>query len=188
MGPLRLMQLLTIAWLASEALIFLRDRQPGAEARRDLGSRLGLFAAIGIGFFVANQAVAQQWLPLPGPRAGWMIAGTLLVVGGILYRQYAVRRLGAYFRTQVTMLDDHRLITDGPYARLRHPTYSGALLTCAGIGVVAGSGVALAAMVGLPLAAFAYRIGVEERALAEHFGADWAAYRARTAALIPGLW
>ena len=188
MGPLRLMQLLTIAWLASEALVFLRDRQAMTGTRRDFGSRLGLFAAIGLGFFVAFQAAAQQWGPLPGPRAGWMIAGALLAVAGILYRQYAVHWLGAFFRTQVTLLDDHRLITDGPYARLRHPTYSGALLTCAGIGVVAGSGVALAAMVGLPLAAFAYRIRVEERALGEHFGADWTAYRARTAALIPGLW
>lgn len=182
------MQLLTIAWLVSEALIFLRDRQAMTGTRRDLGSRLALFAAIGLGFFVAFQAAAQHWGPLPGPRAAWMIGGTLLVVAGILYRQYAVRWLGAFFRTQVTMLDGHRLITDGPYARLRHPTYSGALLTCAGVGVVAGSGVALAAMVGLPLVAFTYRIRVEERALAEHFGADWTAYRARTPALIPGLW
>lgn len=188
MGPLALMQLLTIAWLASEAIVFRRDRQAMTGTRRDVGSRLGLFAAIGLGFFVAVQAVAKQWAPLPGSRAAWMIAGTLLAVAGILYRQYAVRWLGAFFRTEVTMLDNHRLITDGPYARLRHPTYSGALLTCVGIGLVLDSGVALAAMVGLPLIAFAYRIRVEERALGEHFGPAWAAYRERTAALIPGLW
>ena len=188
MRPLALMQLLTIAWLASEFIVFQRDLQPKSGIRRDLGSRLALFAGIGVGFFVAVQAVAQNWAPLPGPRAAWMMAGAVLAVAGILYRQYAVRWLGAFFRTQVTLLDDHRLITDGPYARLRHPTYSGALLTCAGIGLVAGSGVALAAMVGLPLIAFAYRIRVEERALGEHFGADWNEYRERTAALIPGLW
>ena len=188
MRPLALMQLLTIAWLASEFIVFRRDLQPKSGTRRDLGSRLALFAGIGLGFFVAVQAVAQHWAPLPGPGAAWMIAGTMLAAAGILYRQYAVRWLGAFFRTQVTLLDDHRLITDGPYARLRHPTYSGALLTCVGIGLVTGSLIALAAMVGLPLIALAYRIRIEERALAEHFGAAWSAYRERTAALIPGLW
>lgn len=37
--------------------------------------------------------------------------------------------------------------------------------------------------------AYAIRIPAEEQVLAEHFGAEWAAYRAHTRwRMLPGLW
>jgi protein-S-isoprenylcysteine O-methyltransferase len=99
-----------------------------------------------------------------------------------------VRTLGRFFRTHVTLLEEHRLVTDGPYRVLRNPAYTGTLATLAGLGLMQGYAFSLAAAVGPPLAAFAWRIRVEERALAERFGPAWEAWRRRTWALLPPVW
>jgi protein-S-isoprenylcysteine O-methyltransferase Ste14 len=81
----------------------------------------------------------------------------------------------------------HRVVSTGPYAWVRHPMYSGAILFFVGAPLLLGSwwGVAMA-----PLFAvlFAIRAGIEERALVAGLPgyADYIAqvrYR-----LIPGIW
>lgn len=186
--PTSLAHLVMLPWLVSELIVFRSDRQSATGQRRDGFSRPLIFIAMGLAAFLAFGARARgQWL-LPGPPLLWTVVGAMTMVAGILLRQRAVRFLGAYFRTHVTMLDDHRLITDGPYARVRHPSYTGGMLSCIAVGLSLGSAASLLAMTLIPLAAFVYRIRVEERALAGHFGAAWASYRGRTEALIPLLW
>ncbi len=85
-------------------------------------------------------------------------------------------------------MDDHELIEDGPYRRVRHPSYTGMLVSCIGLGVAMGNMAAILLLTLLPMAGLANRIRVEERALAKAFGREWEIYRARTAALVPGLW
>ncbi len=175
-----------LTWMGSESLIFWRDRQAGKGRREDRASRLVIFIGmtIAVSLAVRMSAVAR----LPGPAVGWSLVGAVLMAGGIFLRQRAVRWLGLYFRTRVTLLDDHQLIGDGPYRRVRHPSYTGGLLSCLALGVALGSAVSVAAMVIIPAAAFAYRIRVEEAALAAHFGDQWTVYRAHRTALIPGVW
>src|SRR3954468_6573257 len=71
----------------------------------------------------------------------------------------------------------HRVISSGPYAWVRHPMYSGAVLYFAGVALLLGSwwGVAMA-----PLFAvlFAIRARIEERALVAGLP-GYAAYAAR---------
>jgi protein-S-isoprenylcysteine O-methyltransferase Ste14 len=99
---------------------------------------------------------------------GWplVIAGAYLVVG-------AVRAAGP-----IDLERPARLVTDGPYARIRNPMYAGWALASLGLGLVADSGWIVAAV---PLAAVVAHRAVlrEERRLAESFGADFAAYRSR---------
>jgi protein-S-isoprenylcysteine O-methyltransferase len=85
-------------------------------------------------------------------------------------------------------MDGHRLIESGPYAYLRNPSYTGSLVTCLGFGIAVGNGLSLLVMLVGPGLAFAYRIAVEERVLAERFGLAWQGYRARRWALVPPLW
>lgn len=188
MDPLRCTQYLMSAWLLSELLIFRSDRQEGKGKRNDGFSRPLIFLAMGLATWLAFIARARSWWLLPGSPVTWCAIGGAAMLSGIVVRQHAVRYLGAYFRTHVTMLDDHRLITDGPYARLRHPSYTGGLISCAGVGLALGSGTSLLAMLLIPLVAFAYRIRIEERALGSHFGEAWIDYRRRTKALIPFVW
>lgn len=188
MNSLAFAQLMAMLWLLSESFIFARDFGSKRGQRRDRGSRLSVFVAMGLSAALALAAVRGHWLVLPGPLMMWQVSGLFLFVIGMLMRHRAVIWLGDYFRTKVTLLDDHRLVTDGPYARVRHPSYTGVLLNTVGFGLATGNGVALIAFALLPMAALAYRITVEEKALAEHFGPEWQAYRGRTHALIAGLW
>ena len=188
MSPVSLAQFLAIPWVASEMIVFLRDRQPGGGERRDRASRLAIFAGIGLGVVLAIRFAHLGVWPLPGPAFGWLAAGGAIMIFAIAFRHRAVRWLGVYFRTKVTSLDDHKLVTDGPYARLRHPSYTGVLLCCSGYGIAFASLASALVLTILPGLALAYRIRVEERALAERFGPEWDAYRGRTSALIPGIW
>ena len=74
------------------------------------------------------------------------------MVGGVAFRLWAVLSLGRFFRVAVTTQDDHRLIERGPYRRLRHPSYTGALVTLFGFGLTIGNWLSLAAAVLPPLA------------------------------------
>jgi protein-S-isoprenylcysteine O-methyltransferase Ste14 len=79
-------------------------------------------------------------------------------------------------------------VTRGPYARIRHPSYTGLLLIVAGFGLAVGNWLSLALCLLLPLPAVVWRIRVEEAELERVLGEAYAAYRARTARLVPGLW
>jgi protein-S-isoprenylcysteine O-methyltransferase Ste14 len=115
------------------------------------------------------------------PRAA---AGLALVAIGLGLRIAAMRQLGSRFDPTVAILAGHALETRGPYARIRHPGYAGALLAALGGALVFASalGLPLVALMGLGLAG---RIRDEERTLLAHFGGEYAAYRARTGAFLP---
>jgi protein-S-isoprenylcysteine O-methyltransferase len=84
--------------------------------------------------------------------------------------------------------DDHRLVVDGPYRRLRHPSYAGAILMFTGVGIGLGNAVSVTALVLLPAIGFIERIPHEEALLRESFGDSYTEYARHTRRLLPGLW
>ncbi|KAM5543065.1 hypothetical protein V8D89_003449 [Ganoderma adspersum] len=67
--------------------------------------------------------------------------GTLLGMAGGLTRLWCHRSLGRLFTWEMSVRDDHRLITIGPYAIVRHPSYTGlALIACGNILLLASKG------------------------------------------------
>jgi protein-S-isoprenylcysteine O-methyltransferase Ste14 len=100
-------------------------------------------------------------------------------------RIWAVRTLGPHFTGLVTVEASQPVIDSGPYALLRHPAYSGALLAGIGGAVLFASNVALALTLLLALPVYLFRIRVEEQALGARLGAAYARYRARTWMLVP---
>lgn len=73
----------------------------------------------------------------------------------------------------------------GPYRFVRNPSYTGALMTLAGIGILLGNAPALFLMTIPPLLMFLHRIRVEERVLSKGFGSQWVDYRSQTWRLVP---
>lgn len=71
---------------------------------------------------------------------------------------------------------------------MRHPAYTGLLLRYLGFGLAFANWLS-AALIFLPLLCVtAYRIRVEEQALHEHFGEEYAAYAGATKRLVPGIY
>ncbi len=130
-------------------------------------------------------AARRGWVMLPAAGVvSWI--GVALAAAGLALRVASILRLGARFSPLVAVQHEHALETAGPYAWVRHPGYSGALIACLG-GAVAFGSAAVLPLVALMLVAELARIRAEERVLASHFGEAWNAYAARTGALVPFL-
>ncbi|KAG6336765.1 hypothetical protein ID866_2334 [Astraeus odoratus] len=67
------------------------------------------------------------------------IIGSIVVLTGLLIRVWCYRTLGRLFTFQLALLSKHKLITTGPYAIVRHPSYTGAMLVFAGTTLVYGT-------------------------------------------------
>jgi protein-S-isoprenylcysteine O-methyltransferase len=174
-----------LIWLVSELRIMIRNRG-GTGENLDMGSRVWVVALIGMGL---GAAVALAWQG-SGPLAGWwpVAVGLLIALSGIALRQWSVATLGAFFTTAVEVQAHHRIIDTGPYTRLRHPSYSGALLTGVGMALALGSWLGCIVAAALALAGIVQRILVEERALASRLGPAWTAFARHRHRLIPLVW
>lgn len=110
--------------------------------------------------------------------------GVAITVGGLLLCVWARLSLGTFWSDKVVLKVDHQLIQTGPYARIRHPIYSGVLFAIAGTAVAIGEwrGVVALALLGTNYAIKARR---EERILESHFAEEFAMYRSRAGFLLP---
>jgi protein-S-isoprenylcysteine O-methyltransferase Ste14 len=121
-----------------------------------------------------------------GPWAAWL--GATLAVAGAALRVWSVAVLGRYFTYVVRVSPDQKVVETGPYRLVRHPSYSGAMLMAAGIGLSLRHVWPLLIIVASSLLAYLIRIRVEERALAQGIGEPYRDYMRRTRRLIPYLW
>jgi protein-S-isoprenylcysteine O-methyltransferase Ste14 len=176
------------AWAASEiigSIILPRFRHHRAGTkleRKDKNSALavniGIIASVYIafGFSLVRIAVLPEWVFYPG---------ILLMFGGIIIRQWSIAVLGGFFSVMVSVQEGQTIIRRGPYRFIRHPSYTGTLMTLAGIGLAVQSWGALLTLLIVFGMVYRYRIGVEEKALIEHFGDEYLAYMHDTKKLIP---
>lgn len=109
-----------------------------------------------------------------------------MFLGNVL-RWYSAAVLGKYFTFDVAIQSGQTLVELGPYRYIRHPSYSGALLTLLGFGLALGNWAGLMAAVSCMGFAYAYRITIEEAALASGLGDAYTQYMKRTWRLIPFL-
>jgi protein-S-isoprenylcysteine O-methyltransferase len=178
-----------LTWAAFELWVASRDRRAAKGDRQDRGSLFFLVAMIVAGIFTMFSApayVPRLHIVLPGPAL--FIVALVLIWGGMVFRLWAIRTLGHFFRTTVLLHDGHRLVSEGPYRLLRHPAYAGSLITIIGFGLFLNNWVSLLGALGFILIGYGYRIQVEEKALGTRFGETFRAQQARSWALIPYVW
>ena len=145
----------------------------------DVSGALSIPAGIVVGFTGYGRVRAFE------PYAS---AGLVLLVAGTALRWAAIRALWSYFTVNVSILEGQRVVRRGLYGVVRHPSYAGLLLRYLGLGLASANWLS-AALVFLPLlAATVYRMRVEEEALGEHFGEEYAAYARETKRLVPGIY
>jgi protein-S-isoprenylcysteine O-methyltransferase len=111
--------------------------------------------------------------------------GLAIFVGGLVLRWTAILWLGKFFTVNVNVAEDHRVIDDGPYRLIRHPSYTGAIAAFLGFGLCTGNWLATAIVV-IPVTwAMLRRIRLEERVLNSALGDAYRNYSLRTKRLIP---
>lgn len=60
------------------------------------------------------------------------LIGTLSTIQGSVLRWWCYQVLGRHFTYELSLLKDHRLVTEGPYTIVRHPAYTGGLMSTFG--------------------------------------------------------
>lgn len=176
-------RLVTLAWVAVETALVVRERRwrrasAGLDRRSYLVLSVSVVSAIAITIAFASSNRTE-------PRLAIALA---VLAAGVALRVWAVRTLGAAFRVVVSISEDQRLVTGGPYRILRHPSYTGLLLALLGIGLANGTVISVAAVIVVPVPAILWRVHVEEAALDASFGSAWEEYARHTRRLVPGLW
>src|SRR3569833_2753206 len=177
------------SWFVMEMWILSRDSRRFKGRTADRGSFMGFVICIPVALILAFNAAGrlpQLHIVVLQPGLSW--AGIAMIWAGMAFRLLVVLTLGAFFRTSVVVQEGHQLVTGGPCRWLRHPAYTGVIVTVTGLGLALGNWVSLAAMAILPTLAIAFRIRVEERALGEQFGASFDDFRKSRAAVLPLVW
>ena len=176
-------------WAASEiALVLITRTRRSSGTTQDRGSIVVLWLTI-----VAS-VTACDWLAAILPEASfdgapWLKPLTLLLlVTGLAIRWTAILSLGRSFSVNVAIKESQTIYRKGLFRIVRHPSYLGMLVIFLAIGLRSRNLVSLAIMLVCPAAALLYRIHVEEQALEQAFGADYASYRQTTKCLLPGLY
>ena len=180
--------ILTASWIwgLSEVVgsfIIPRLRYRGkVKTRSDRGSRTVIWLSIFVSIIIASYFGTNEITPLP---ESFIYIGIGLMSVGIAFRQWAILVLGRFFSTTVRIVSDQKPVTTGPYHVVRHPSYTGALLTLLGVGL--GSRTWAGTMIILALfgLAYNYRINVEEKALKAELGQAYTDYAKKTKRLIP---
>ncbi len=148
----------------------------------------GLVISIGAGllqvlsFFVA---ALPEWRMSTEVETSVFYAGIAVIVAGMLLRMYCWRVLGIFFTHTVTIANDHKVVDQGPYKFVRHPSYLGALMTLGGLGLAQHSWASLSMLLLGSFAIYIYRIEVEERALEGALGDAYAQFKKSRKRLIP---
>ncbi len=139
-------------------------------------------------------ACALLWRPIPVTlptlaRATALALGVLFAVSGLALYWWGARTLGAMYMPSsglgVILDAEHRLVTHGPFALLRHPLYLG--LELAAIGGLLLFRTWTLVFVTVNFLGLIVRARREEGALAAEFGAEWEAYAGRVPGWIPHL-
>jgi len=183
---------LSAVWFFSELALNVGRRSKESPRSRDRLSLRLMWSAtvISIGYTVTAEFVPALMghagkISAVSPYLGYF--GCLLMVCGLVIRLVAIATLNKQFTVNVAIVKGHEIVDKGLYSLIRHPAYSGSLLTFLGLGLAFENWISLIILCVLPLASTLYRISVEEGVLVEHFGAAYIGYMNRTKALIPGV-
>ena len=162
-------------WVAKHDPALLERRlKAGPKAEKERGQKVvQLIASV---VFLADFVV-----PALDHRFGWsFVPAWLAAIGALMMLvgfaiTFAVFKANSFTSGIIEVAEDQKVISTGPYAVVRHPMYSGALIMLFGIPLALGSWWGM--LVNLPLlAAIIWRLLDEERFLVENL-TGYAEYR-----------
>ncbi|MCL4529149.1 MAG: isoprenylcysteine carboxylmethyltransferase family protein [Chloroflexi bacterium] len=173
-------------WVIPETYLSFRRRSaPGAQTS-DRRSGFVLWIGIWLGIFAGYIfAFAEKQFAIPWHRTLFFWLGIVLMLMGVIFRQYSIRVLGKYFTTRVAIQPGQTVVESGPYRWIRHPSYSGALITIFGLALSFANWLSLIFVLLIPFLGYSYRVRVEENTLVNALGQPYKDYMKRTKRFIP---
>ncbi|MDR3644458.1 MAG: isoprenylcysteine carboxylmethyltransferase family protein [Clostridia bacterium] len=113
------------------------------------------------------------------------VVGSVIILSGLMIRLCAIATLKRYFTVNVTIQENHKLITSGLYQYIRHPAYAGGILSFIGCGLCYGNPLSFVCISVPYFILILMRIKHEEIVLVNQFGKDYTELQSKTKKLIP---
>lgn len=135
----------------------------------------GLLAAHIIAIYEFSQQESLIWLSF---------VGIGLMMLGLMVNRMAISALGKFW-DKLVIKEDHRLITEGIYAHIRHPIYTSYILLFMGYVVLFQAPVSAVLFIAVLVVWYGSRISLEEAMLIEKFGDAYRKYCTKTKRLFP---
>jgi len=179
--------IVSLVWFLSEVFLARLKRSADADTKVDKSSLRILWAVIILSIVSGVFLGAQHTGHFGGGSVLVPLTGLALIAAGLIVRWIAILSLRRQFTVDVAITSGHRLIKAGIYRSVRHPSYSGSLLSFFGLGLCFSSYLSLLVIFVPILSAFLYRIRIEEKALTDAFGKEYELYCSSTKRFIPGI-
>ena len=182
--------ILAIGWFLIRYEYARRSRREKIQ-RSDRGSRetaLLLISLTGLGilpFAYVATAVPHFAAYTFHPIQAWL--GLFVAIAALVMFHLTHRALGRNWSISLDVREDHQLVTDCIYRRVRHPMYSAFWLLAIAQALLLPNWVAgFSGLVGFGILFFG-RVAREERMMLETFGDSYRAYMARTGRVFPSI-
>ncbi len=177
---------ITVYLIRKDPALLARRMSGGPFAEKEPAQRI-IMAVASLGF------IALAVVPALDRRFGWSHVPALVVVAADIVMLigwigiYVVFRENSFASATIESAADQRVISTGPYAWIRHPMYSAALVMLLGISPALGSWWGLPVMIAI-LPALIWRLTDEERFLVQNLP-GYAEYREKVRyRLLPLVW
>ena len=183
-----IIEIIWFYWFLSEILLNRLIRSKQAESKSQDKGSLGLIWMT----IVVSMTLGILWaiyvsMPIIHSTV-FLYIGSVMILAGIGIRFIAIRTLGRYFTVNLAIHKDQHIIQMGIYKYIRHPSYTGSLLSFTGFALSWNNWITLAIIVIPLLFSFINRIIIEEKLLIQIFGTEYEEYRKKTKRLIPMIW
>jgi protein-S-isoprenylcysteine O-methyltransferase Ste14 len=173
-----------VSWLLAAAWSNPSVKQP--EAGRSVPYRLiviiGIILLAGL---YPHRFSSELILWRSGIAFGWAMVA--LTVAGFLFMWWARIHLGKLWSSEVRIKADHHIVDTGPYGLVRHPIYTGIIVSGFASAILRGT---VAGFIGASLMTISWylKARLEEQFLREQLGAEsYDAYSSRVPMLVPFL-
>ena len=174
----------------SEIFIFVyaHGKKDRKEISRDRGTKWLLYLNFIVCIFISFYNVSKKafdfirMMKLPG---FCIELGIGLMLLGIVIRVSAVLTLRKAFTLNVQVTSRQKLITLGLYQKIRHPAYTGNILSLVGVALALRNLLSVITVFCCCIICYQIRITVEETVLKNRFGDEYTSYQHNTYKLFP---
>lgn len=143
----------------------------------------------GIALLLPFVSIFSDWIAFSDypSIAGLQIVGTLVFVVGLWVLQCSHMNLGQNFSPSLFIRDQHQLVTDGIYRRIRHPMYLSFMMWAVGQALLISNWLAGPLGIVAFVLIYCFRIEREEQQLLDTFGNRYREYQQQSGRLLPRL-
>jgi protein-S-isoprenylcysteine O-methyltransferase Ste14 len=116
------------------------------------------------------------------------IASVPILLSGAILAGWSEWAIGQFMRPHTEVMEKHELVTRGPYSRIRHPTYTGAMLAALALAILFLHAVPIIGFLACLVIAYKKAVLEEELLSSEKgFGQAYRDYMQKTGRFLPKL-